>query len=84
MQVTAIDWIDLSVSGGQFVVLKGYSGSGKSTRLSLLAGLDRLSSGALTVAGRNLNQGSESELTDFRPNTVGMVFQAFTFLGASW
>jgi putative ABC transport system ATP-binding protein len=80
VQVTGIDGIDLSVSGGQFVVLKGDSGSGKSTLLSLLAGMDRLSTGELTVAGRNLNQASEAELTDFRRHTVGMVFQAFNLL----
>jgi len=80
VQVTGIDGINLSVSSGQFVVLKGDSGSGKSTLLSLLAGLDRLSTGELTVAGRNLNQASEAELTDFRRNTVGMIFQAFNLL----
>ncbi len=80
VQVTGVDGIDLSVSSGQFVVLKGDSGSGKSTLLSLLAGLDRLSSGALTVAGHDLNQASETDLTDFRRNTVGMIFQAFNLL----
>ena len=80
VQVTGVDGIDLSVPSGQFVVLKGDSGSGKSTLLSLLAGLDRLSTGELTVAGRNLNQASEAELTDFRRNTVGMIFQAFNLL----
>lgn len=62
VQVTGIDGIDLSVPSGQFVVLKGDSGSGKSTLLSLLAGLDRLTAGELTVAGRNLNQASEADL----------------------
>lgn len=80
MRVTGIDGIDLSVSNGRFVVLKGDSGSGKSTLLSLLAGLDRLTAGELTVAGRNLNQSSEAELTDFRRKTVGMIFQAFNLL----
>ncbi len=80
VQVTGIDGVDLSVSSGQFVVLKGDSGSGKSTLLSLLAGLDRFSTGELTVAGRNLNHCKEAELTDFRRNTVGIVFQAFNLL----
>jgi putative ABC transport system ATP-binding protein len=48
--------------------------------LSLLAGLDRLSPGELTVAGHNLNHCREAELTDFRRNTVGMIFQAFNLL----
>jgi putative ABC transport system ATP-binding protein len=80
LQVTGIDGIDLSVPNGQFVVLKGDSGSGKSTLLSLLAGLDRLSTGTLTVAGHNLSHASETDLTDFRRKTVGMIFQAFNLL----
>ncbi|BBO71938.1 ABC transporter ATP-binding protein [Desulfosarcina alkanivorans] len=79
-QVTGVDGIDLSIPSGQMVVLKGHSGSGKSTLLSLLAGLDRLSSGRLTVAGRDLNHCSEADLTDFRRNAVGMIFQAFNLL----
>ena len=59
VQVTGIDGIDLSVPSGQFVVLKGDSGSGKSTLLSLLAGLDCLTAGELTVDGtRHEVQGS--------------------------
>ena len=80
VQVTGIDGIDLAVAPGQLMVLKGDSGSGKSTLLSLLAGLDRLSSGRLTVAGHDLNHCREAELTDFRRNAVGMIFQAFNLL----
>lgn len=80
VRVTGIDGIDLAVTRGQLVVLKGDSGSGKSTLLSLLAGLDRLSTGELTVAGHDLNHCREAELTDFRRNTVGMIFQAFNLL----
>lgn len=80
VQVTGIDGLDLSIPNGQMVVLKGDSGSGKSTLLSLLAGLDQLSSGELTVAGRDLNHCSEADLTDFRRNAVGVVFQAFNLL----
>jgi len=80
VQVTGIDGIDLSIPNGQMVVLKGDSGSGKSTLLSLLAGLDQLSSGELTVAGHDLNHCSEADLTDFRRNVVGMIFQAFNLL----
>ncbi len=80
VQVTGVDGIDLSIAVGQLVVLKGDSGSGKSTLLSLLAGLDRLTTGELTVAGRDLNHCSEADLTDFRRNSVGMIFQAFNLL----
>jgi putative ABC transport system ATP-binding protein len=80
VEVRGVDGIDLSLADGALVVLKGDSGSGKSTLLSLLAGLDRLSTGELTVAGHDLNHCSEAELTDFRRNTVGMIFQAFNLL----
>jgi len=80
VQVTGIDGIDLSIPAGRLVVLKGDSGSGKSTLLSLLAGLDRLTAGELTVAGHNLNHCSEADLTEFRRSQVGMIFQSFNLL----
>ncbi len=80
VQVTGIQDIDLTVPARHLVVLKGDSGSGKSTLLSLLAGLDRLTAGQLIVAGRDLGQCNEGELTDFRRNTVGVIFQAFNLL----
>ena len=80
VQVVGLDDIDLTVPTGHLVVLKGESGSGKSTLLSLLAGLDRLTAGELTVAGHDLNRCSEAELTEFRRNTVGVIFQAFNLL----
>ena len=79
-RVAGIDGIDLTVPAGHFVVLKGHSGSGKSTLLSLLAGLDRLTAGELTVAGQDLNRCSDREMTDFRRRTVGVIFQAFNLL----
>ena len=80
VQVTGIKDIDLTISAGQLAVLKGDSGSGKSTLLSLLAGLDRLTAGHLSVAGHDLDRCSETELTEFRKNTVGVIFQAFNLL----
>lgn len=78
--VIGIDGVDLSIPAGSLVVLKGDSGSGKSTLLSLLAGLDRLSAGELTVAGRDLKRCSEADLTEFRRSAVGVVFQSFNLL----
>jgi putative ABC transport system ATP-binding protein len=80
VSVTGIAGIDLSIAAGQLVVLKGDSGSGKSTLLSLIAGLDRLTGGELSVAGYDLKQSGESELTEFRRSQVGMIFQAFNLL----
>ncbi|MFZ7125884.1 MAG: ABC transporter ATP-binding protein [Desulfobacterales bacterium] len=79
-RVVGLGGIDLDVATGALVVVKGVSGSGKSTLLSLLAGLDRPSAGELTVAGRRLSRFSESELTRYRRETVGMVFQTFNLL----
>ncbi len=62
------------------VVLTGNSGSGKSTLLSLLAGLDRPSSGDLVVATHDLVRISEKRLTHFRRKAIGMVFQSFNLL----
>jgi ABC-type lipoprotein export system ATPase subunit len=78
--IRGIEGIDLSIGGGQLVVLKGESGSGKSTLLSLLAGLDRPTRGELTVAGHDLSRPGEAELTRFRRQAVGVVFQTFNLL----
>jgi putative ABC transport system ATP-binding protein len=79
-KVIGINQIDLTIAAGQLVVLKGDSGSGKSTLLSMLAGLDRPTRGDLTVANHDLNKTPDSELTDFRRQVVGMIFQSFNLL----
>ena len=79
-EVIGISTIDLSIAAGELVVLKGNSGSGKSTLLSLLAGLDRPTRGELTVAGHDLNRATPANLTHFRREVVGMVFQAFNLM----
>jgi putative ABC transport system ATP-binding protein len=79
-QVVGINQIDLTISAGELVVLKGDSGSGKSTLLSLLAGLDRPTQGKLIVANRDLTQATSAELTHFRREVVGMVFQSFNLM----
>ena len=79
-EVIGINQVDLEIAAGELVVLKGNSGSGKSTLLSLLAGLDRPTRGDLTVSGHDLTKTSDSELTHFRRQVVGMVFQSFNLL----
>jgi ABC-type lipoprotein export system ATPase subunit len=79
-EVIGINRVDLEIAAGAMVVLKGNSGSGKSTLLSLLAGLDRATRGDLTVANHDLNKVSDSEMTLYRRQVVGMVFQSFNLL----
>jgi putative ABC transport system ATP-binding protein len=79
-RVVGINNVDLDVREGALVALKGNSGSGKSSLLALLAGLDKPTSGVLTVAGQDLTTASQSQLTRYRRKTVGMVFQSFNLL----
>jgi ABC-type lipoprotein export system ATPase subunit len=79
-QVLGVNAVDMEIGTGQLVVLKGNSGSGKSTLLSLLAGLDRPTSGNLRVGGYDLTAASDRDLTRFRREVIGMVFQSFNLL----
>jgi ABC-type lipoprotein export system ATPase subunit len=79
-EVVGISGVDLEISEGELVVLKGESGSGKTTLLALLGGLDRPTGGSLTVAGRDLARATRDDLTRYRRDTVGMVFQSFNLL----
>jgi putative ABC transport system ATP-binding protein len=78
--ISAVNDISLEIRAGEFVALLGSSGSGKSTFLNLLAGLDRPTSGAIHVRGRNLAAIDSTELARYRRDTVGMVFQSFNLL----
>jgi len=78
--VTGINEVDLDIAPGELVVLKGNSGSGKSTLLALLAGLDHPTAGELVVAGHHLSNSAGADLTRFRREVVGMVFQSFNLL----
>lgn len=80
--IRAVDGVSLAVPAGEFVALLGSSGSGKSSVLNLIAGLDRPTSGNVTVQGRNLAQLSRPELAGYRLHTVGMVFQSFNLIAS--
>lgn len=81
-QIPAVDHVSFSISAGEFVALLGTSGSGKSSLLNLIAGLDTPTSGSVAVAGRDLARMSREELARYRRSTVGMVFQAFNLVPA--
>jgi ABC-type lipoprotein export system ATPase subunit len=78
--IPALRGVNLKVESGSFVALKGRSGSGKTTLLNCLAGLDRPTSGSMTVLGHDLMQMSDQELTEWRREQIGLVFQSFGLL----
>src|SRR5580698_950940 len=80
--IRAVDGVSLDVRSGEFVALLGSSGSGKSSVLNLIAGLDRPTSGSVIVHGKNLAQLSREELARYRLHTVGMVFQSFNLIAS--
>ncbi|GAA2390473.1 ABC transporter ATP-binding protein [Streptomyces glaucosporus] len=78
--VTALDRVSLSFPEGTFTAVMGPSGSGKSTLLQCAAGLDRPTSGSVTLGGTELTELSETGLTLLRRERIGFVFQAFNLL----
>jgi len=78
--VHAVDEVSFAIPRGDFAALLGPSGSGKSTLLNLIAGLDRPTSGAIVVNGRDLATLDPTELARYRRNAVGMIFQSFNLV----
>jgi putative ABC transport system ATP-binding protein len=78
--IRAVDGVSLEVHSGEFLALLGSSGSGKSSMLNLIAGLDRPTSGSVIVQDRDLAKLSREELAKYRLRVVGMVFQSFNLI----
>jgi putative ABC transport system ATP-binding protein len=78
--VAALSGVDLAIPRGEFTALVGPSGSGKSTLLNLIGGLDRPSSGEISVDGLSLASANEQQLVRYRRERVGFIFQSFNLL----
>jgi putative ABC transport system ATP-binding protein len=78
--IRAVDGVTLDIQPGEFVALLGASGSGKSSLLNLIAGLDSPTSGQVVSGGKDLARLSRQELAKYRRHAVGMVFQSFNLI----
>lgn len=79
-QQTAVDHVSFTIDRGEFAVILGQSGAGKSTVLNMLGGMDRPTSGKITVNGRELSALSDKELSRYRADTIGFIFQFYNLL----
>jgi putative ABC transport system ATP-binding protein len=80
LPVIAVNGVTLGIRPGEFLVLMGPSGCGKSTLLHLMGGVDKPTSGRVFIGGRNLVSLSDNELSDFRRDSIGFVFQSYNLI----
>ena len=80
VEIHAVDGIDFEIQQGEFVVIVGPSGAGKTTVLNILGGMDTASSGSVWVDGRNIARYSQRQLTGYRRNDIGFVFQFYNLI----
>ena len=80
-KVRALNGVDMTIYKGEFCAIVGTSGSGKSTMLNMLAGLEKPTKGEVIIAGQHLEKMNENQLVRFRREKVGFIFQSFNLLG---
>lgn len=80
VEIRAVDGIDFSISQGEFVVVVGPSGAGKTTVLNILGGMDTATSGEVLVDGKNITNYSNKDLTKYRRDDIGFVFQFYNLV----
>lgn len=78
--VNAVNGVDLSIKPGEFTAIVGPSGSGKTTFLNIISGLDNVTEGKVWLDGRPLSEMSGRELSDFRRDNIGFIFQAYNLI----
>ncbi len=79
-KVVALDNISLEIEKGEFCCIVGTSGSGKSTLLNQLAGLEKPTKGRILINGQNISKMTEKQLSIFRQNTIGFIFQSYNLM----
>ncbi len=80
VSIHALDGIDFTITEGEFVIIVGPSGAGKTTVLNILGGMDTASEGAVYVAGTDIADYSEKQLTKYRRDEIGFVFQFYNLV----
>jgi len=80
VEIKALDNISFEIEKGEFVVVLGASGAGKTTILNILGGMDTASSGEIIVDGNNISKANEKQLTDYRRYDIGFVFQFYNLV----
>ncbi|HAE15968.1 MAG: ABC transporter ATP-binding protein [Solobacterium sp.] len=80
VDIRALDGVDFDIEKGQFIVIAGASGAGKSTILNILGGMDTCTDGEITVDGSRVDRMNEAELTDYRRYDIGFVFQFYNLV----
>lgn len=80
VEVTAVDDVSFEIEKGEIVVIVGASGAGKTTLLNLLGGMDNLTYGRIIVDGRDISNYTEKQLTEYRRNDIGFVFQFYNLV----
>lgn len=80
VDISAVKGVDFSIEQGEFVVIVGSSGAGKTTVLNLLGGMDSVSKGKIILDGKTISQYSRKELTEYRRHDIGFVFQFYNLV----
>ena len=80
VEIKALDEVSFGIDKGEFVVILGASGAGKSTILNILGGMDTATSGSVIVDEKDISNATESELTDYRRFDIGFVFQFYNLV----
>ncbi len=80
VNINALDGVNFEIEKGEFVIVAGASGAGKSTILNILGGMDLLTSGEITVDEKRIDKTNERELTDYRRYDIGFVFQFYNLV----